>query len=87
MIHLIQRRRVQRVVFGSLRFLLKTSHRVVRRRRFEEILLVLLRALALAVLAMAFARPFFRRPREPRISGKTMVGGSRMIVVAAEPGK
>ncbi len=64
LIHLIQRRRVQQVVFGSLRFLRKTSHRVVRRRRFEEILLVILRALALAALAVAFARPFFHRPTQ-----------------------
>jgi len=71
LIHLIQRRKVQQVVFGSLRFLRKTSHRVVRRRRFEEILLVILRALALAALAVAFARPFFHRPTADRASGQT----------------
>ena len=80
-IHLVQRRRVQQVVFGSLRFLRKTSHRVVHRRRFEEILLVLLRALALAVLAFAFARPFFRKPLEPRVSGKTAVGEEAALVL------
>ena len=59
LIHLVQRRRVQEMVFGSLRLLRKTSHRVVHRRRFEEFLLVVLRALALAALAFGFARPFF----------------------------
>jgi len=64
LIHLVQRRRVEEVVFGSLRFLRKTSHRVVQRRRFEEFLLVLLRALALALLAFGFARPFFVPARD-----------------------
>jgi hypothetical protein len=41
-IHLVQRRRVQRVVFGSVRFLRKMSQRVVRRRRLTELLLILL---------------------------------------------
>jgi len=80
-IHLVQRRRVQQVVFGSLRFLRKTSHRVVRRRRFEEILLVVLRALALAVLALAFARPFFARRPEDRVSGRTFVGQEAVLVL------
>jgi hypothetical protein len=80
-IHLVQRRRVQEVVFGSLRFLRKTSHRVVHRRRFEEILLVILRALALAVLAFAFARPFFRKPREGRVEGETFLGEEAALVL------
>jgi len=80
-IHLVQRRRVQQVVFGTLRFLRKTSHRVVHRRRFEEILLVVLRALALAVLAAAFARPFFRKPLEKRVGGETFVGEEAVLVL------
>lgn len=78
-IHLVQRRRVQRVVFGSLRFLRKTSHTVVHRRRFEEILLVILRALALALLAAAFARPFFRKPQE--LTGRKMLVGEEAALV------
>jgi len=81
-IHLVQRRRVQQVVFGSLRFLKKTSHRVVHRRRFEEFLLVLLRALALAVLAFAFARPFFERSAaEGQVGGKTALGEEAVLVL------
>ncbi len=57
-IHLVQRRRVQRVVFGSVRFLRKMSNRVVRRRRFTELILILMRVAALALLALAFSRPF-----------------------------
>ncbi|HUT32889.1 MAG TPA: BatA domain-containing protein [Planctomycetota bacterium] len=80
-IHLVQRRRVQQVVFGSLRFLKKTSHRVVHRRRFEEFLLVLLRALALAILAFAFARPFFERPVEGQVGGRTALGEEAVLVL------
>ena len=80
-IHLVQRRRVQQVVFGSLRFLRKTSHRVVHRRRFEEILLVVLRALALAALAVAFARPFLPRARQTRVGGETVAGEGAALVL------
>jgi hypothetical protein len=81
LIHLVQRRRVQQIVFGSLRLLRKTPHRVVQRRRFEELLLVVLRALALAVLAVAFARPFLRRPLEQRVGGEAVVGEEAALVL------
>ena len=80
-IHLVQRRRVQQVVFGSLRLLRKTPHRLIRRRRFEEILLVLLRALVLVILAAAFARPFFDRPQKQRVSGKALVGEEAVLML------
>jgi hypothetical protein len=78
-IHLVQRRRVQRVVFGSVRFLRKMSQRVVRRRRFTELLLILLRTLALALLAVAFARPFFWKPT--RRAGASTVLGERAVLL------
>jgi len=84
LIHLIQRRRVQQVVFGSLRFLRKTSHRVIRRRRFEEILLVILRALALAALAVAFARPFFHKPMEEPVGGQAAVVDQEAALVLVD---
>lgn len=78
-IHLVQRRRVQRVVFGSVQFLRKMSQRVVRRRRFTELLLIVLRTLALALLAVAFARPFFWKPTER--AGATAVLGERAALL------
>jgi len=80
-IHLVQRRRVQRIIFGSLRVLRMTSHRMVHRRRFEELILVMLRALALAVLAAAFARPFFHTPAKSRAEGKTFAGEEAALVL------
>jgi len=83
LIHLIQRRRIQQVVFGSVRFLRKFSHRVVRRRRLTELLLILLRALALLVLALAFARPFFWKYTE-RVGAETLLGDEATILLMDE---
>ena len=79
-IHLVQRRRVQQVVFGSVQFLRKMSQRVVRRRRFTELLLILLRTLAIALLAIAFARPFFLRPAQ-RGSQTALLGQEAVLVL------
>ena len=43
-------------------FLAPTPPRLTRRSRLDNILLLLLRASALALLALAFARPFLREP-------------------------
>jgi len=80
-IHLVQRRRVRQVVFGSLRFLRKTPHHVIHRRRFEEVLLVLLRALAMGLLAAVFARPFFADGREAGAAGRTLTGEQAALVM------
>ena len=85
LIHLVQRRRALEVVFGSLRLLRRTSHRVVHRRRFEEFLLVVLRALALAALAFGFARPFFPGPKragyDERARGQTFAGEEAALLL------
>lgn len=58
--HLIRRTTRDRVRFSSLMFLLPTPPRLTRRSRIEHWLLLLLRAAALALLALAFARPFLQ---------------------------
>jgi hypothetical protein len=59
LIHLLTRDRIRRVQFSTLRFFVKGSRRVLRRKRLREMLLLLLRAAVCALLALAFARPFF----------------------------
>ncbi len=59
-IHLIERRRVKRVVFGSVIFLRGLVKRMARRRRTSELILLLVRMALVAVLAVAFARPLLR---------------------------
>lgn len=58
--HLIRRTTREREKFSSLMFLLPTPPRLSKRSRLEHLLLLALRCLALALLALAFARPFFQ---------------------------
>lgn len=57
-VHLTRRQRRNVVSFPSLMFLEKIPYQEQRRRRVQHWLLLSLRALALALLAIAFARPF-----------------------------
>ena len=59
-LHLIRRTPKGEVPFSSLMFLAPTPPRLTRRSRLDNILLLLLRAAALGLLALAFARPFLR---------------------------
>lgn len=58
MFHLIRRTPANRRAFSSTMFLAPSPPRLTRRSRIEHWLLLLLRAGALALLALAFARPF-----------------------------
>jgi hypothetical protein len=57
--HLIRRVVRERMSFSSLMFLNPTPPRVTRRRKLDNLLLLLLRCLVLLLLAIGFARPFF----------------------------
>ena len=61
LIHLIQRERKRVVEFPSLMFLRKIPYQSVRRRRIRDVLLLMMRLAALAMIVLAFARPFFKR--------------------------
>jgi hypothetical protein len=61
LIHLIQRERKRVVEFPSLMFLRKIPYQSVRRRRIRDWMLLMMRLAALALIVMAFARPFFKR--------------------------
>lgn len=58
--HLIRRTPRGEIPFSSLMFLAPSPPRITRRSRIEHWLLLALRGLALALLALAFARPFLR---------------------------
>ena len=60
MFHLIRRTPRGEVPFSSLIFLTPSPPRLTRRSRLDHILLLILRGLALCLLAFAFARPFLR---------------------------
>jgi len=60
LIHLIQRERKRVVEFPSLMFLRRIPYQSVRRRRIRDVALLMMRLAALALIVLAFARPFFR---------------------------
>jgi Mg-chelatase subunit ChlD len=76
--HLIRRSPRGQVVFSSLMFLSRSPPRLTRRSRLDQWLLLLLRALALLLLAIAFARPFLR---SQSALGITSSQGRRMILL------
>ena len=57
-IHMIHTARAPEVPFTTLRFLKTAAEKTARRRRIENILLMILRMLLFAVLAFALSRPF-----------------------------
>lgn len=74
--HLIRRTPSGRTPFSSLMFLRTSPPRLVRRKSLDNIALLSLRALVLAILALAFARPFLR------IEDEVLAGGGRGPSVA-----
>ena len=58
--HLIRRTPKGQTQFSSLMFLKPSPPTLTRRSRLENLLLLFMRALAIALVAFAFTRPFFR---------------------------
>lgn len=79
LLHLRQRERQRPRAFPSLMFLARIPIRTDRRKRVTDLPLLLLRLLALALLVMAFARPFVRRvlPAEAATPGLTVLAIDR----------
>src|SRR5213080_1232160 len=56
-IHLLNRRKFQKVVWAAMRFLKVSVEQNQKRMRIEDLILLALRCLLLALLALALARP------------------------------
>src|SRR5918993_409318 len=78
-IHLIQRERKNVVQFPSLMFLNRIPYQSVQRRRIRHWMLLLLRLGALALIVLAFARPFLRSA-----DGAPGSSGARELVVLVD---
>ena len=76
-IHLIQKERKNVVAFPSLMFLRRIPYQSVNRRRIRNWPLLLLRVAALAIIVMAFARPFLKRDA----FAAAAAGGAREVVI------
>ncbi len=77
LVHLIQRERKRVIEFPSLMFVQKIPYQSVRRRRIRHWPLLLMRALAIALIVAAFARPFLRQGA----AAIAAAGGSREVVI------
>src|ERR671917_1965651 len=76
-IHMIQREKKNVVQFPSLMFLRRIPYQSVRRRRIRNWPLLLLRLAALALIVMAFTRPFLKR----ETLAAAAAGGAREVVI------
>jgi hypothetical protein len=72
-IHLLQLRRPQRVLFTNTGFIKAVELNTVRRRRLQELLVLLARVLAIASLVFVFCQPFIpAKETNGNAAGKTI---------------
>jgi hypothetical protein len=76
LIHILTRDRIQHVAFSTLRFFVKGAKHVIRRKKFQELILLLLRIAIAALLAFIFARPFLKS----KVAAGQAIGTARIIV-------
>ena len=76
LVHLVRRTRARRVQFPALVFVRQVPQRTIRRRTLHNILLLLLRCLAILLIVIAFTRPFFSggsAARDNTAAGATVI--------------
>jgi Aerotolerance regulator N-terminal len=76
LIHLLGRRRLKRQPFSSLEFLRRLQTKRMRKLRLKQILLLILRTLAVLALALAFLRPAWQT------AGFAGAGSSATVILA-----
>ncbi|MEO8706150.1 MAG: BatA domain-containing protein, partial [Kofleriaceae bacterium] len=79
-IHLIGRRRARIVKFAALDFLLATKRRTARRFRLRERVLLIVRAIACAAVAIALAKPYTSCARK----GPKVTRGPQAVVLVVD---
>ena len=77
LIHIFSRRRVPEVPFSTIRFLSRSDRRSMMRINVRRLLLLLMRILAVALVALAFARPVVRGS----LAALFPAGGSRAACI------
>lgn len=80
LIHLIGRRRAPVIAFGAFDFLLAANRRLARRERLRQIVLLVIRTLALVAVALALARP------EPKHAAAAVDAQRRVAIVVDASG-
>ena len=77
-IHLLARKQIKRVVWAAMRFLKITVEKNQKRMSLEDLILLILRCLVLILLALALARPAFRK------GGFAGFGGNEAAIIALD---
>ena len=74
-IHLSRREKAEKVVFSTIRFLKRTPKKMILFQQIQQWLLLLTRAAVIALLAVAFARPFIAAtlPQTAGLSPRSVV--------------
>src|SRR5439155_22697887 len=73
-IHLLNRREFQKVVWAAMRFLRLSVEQNQRRMKIEDLILLALRCLLLALLAVALARPAILSKASDRFGQSKVTG-------------
>lgn len=76
LVHLVRRTRARRVQFPALVFVRQVPQRTIRRRTLHNLLLLLLRCLAILLIVIAFTRPFFNSgsaAKDSNAAGATVI--------------
>src|SRR5476651_569542 len=81
LIHILQRDRVRKIVFPATRFLLGASRKITRTQQWRELILMIMRATAFALLAIALCRPFFMKSELNAAAGGQGGGKATVIVI------
>ncbi|MCE9593387.1 MAG: BatA domain-containing protein [Planctomycetes bacterium] len=80
-IHLLNRQRHKPMPWAAMRFVLAAYKKTRRRARFENLILLLLRMAAVALLALAIARPFVGK--DDVLSGLTETRRDMVVILDA----
>ena len=77
LVHLVRRTRARRVQFPTLIFVRQVPQRTIRRRTLHNLLLMIIRCLAILLIVIAFTRPFFSGGS----AAKTATGAGATVVL------
>src|SRR6185436_11698431 len=78
LVHLVRRTRARKIEFPALVFVRQVPQRTIRRRTLRNLILLLLRCLAILLIVLAFTRPFFTSRSAAK---ENDAGGATVILI------
>jgi hypothetical protein len=78
LVHLVRRTRARRIQFPALVFVRQVPQRTIRRRTLQNLLLLIIRCLAILLIVIAFMRPFFSNKSAAKTSASA---GATVILI------